>query len=373
MQEVLNDKLTLISVNISTFSGYRRATRENIASLGGSLPDSEAITEGSIKVFPCEGTKTLQTIRRGLFREVQSHGIRALGSQNVFAVLTDDLPEIEKKIEQAKAEFSAEVSALDAKYENIFESHVSANSEAEAVIRSLKIDRATAVSRCRFSTDVFKIAPFVREGESEEEGVEGIVRGLGRQLYEETSSSMDKLLKNDAFAKNQRVGQKTLRPLKAEVQKMQKLAFLDPSIEGAVKLVTDILAALPAQGYIEKQDFITLEKLVDTMADPDALFNAACKVKNGVPACDVLFPPAPVQQAPVQQSAENPAVPLIPPAAIPVQQKQVVALPPVILVGQQSVKPATAIPVKGSVPPLPPGMSAVLRQPGSGKSNVLIF
>ena len=111
---------------------------------------------------------------------------------------------------------------------------MAANPEAEAIIRSLKVERATAIAKCRFSSDVFKIAPFVREGQSEEEGVEGIVRGLGRQLYEEISSEMEKLLKNDAFAKNQRVGQKSLRPLKAAVQKMKKLSFLDPSVEGAI-------------------------------------------------------------------------------------------------------------------------------------------
>ena len=86
MQDVLNEKLTLVSINISTFSGYRRATREHIAALGGSLPASAAITEGSIKVFPCDGTKALQTVRRGIFRKLQAKGVRALGSQNVFAV-----------------------------------------------------------------------------------------------------------------------------------------------------------------------------------------------------------------------------------------------------------------------------------------------
>ena len=94
MQDVLNEKLTLVSINISTFSGYRRATRDHIAALGGSLPASAAITEGSIKVFPGDGTKALQTVRRGVFRKLQAKGVKALGSQNVFAVLTDDLPGI---------------------------------------------------------------------------------------------------------------------------------------------------------------------------------------------------------------------------------------------------------------------------------------
>src|SRR5574337_979203 len=136
MQDVLNEKLTLVSINISTFSGYRRATREHIAALGGSLPASDAITEGSIKVFPCEGTKALQTVRRGIFRKLQAKGVRALGSQNVFAVLSEELPEIEKDISAAEAELKAEVDGLEADYDRIFEEHVASNGEAETIINT---------------------------------------------------------------------------------------------------------------------------------------------------------------------------------------------------------------------------------------------
>ena len=393
MQDVLNEKLTLVSINISTFSGYRRATRDHIAALGGSLPASAAITEGSIKVFPGDGTKALQTVRRGVFRKLQAKGVKALGSQNVFAVLTDDLPGIEKEIADAQAEYKAERDALEANYDQMFEGHVAANPEAEAIIRSLKVERATAIAKCRFSSDVFKIAPFVREGQSEEEGVEGIVRGLGRQLYEEISSEMEKLLKNDAFAKNQRVGQKSLRPLKAAVQKMKKLSFLDPSVEGAITLITDILKALPQEGYIQGQSFITLEKLVETASDTDTLLNAASKVKNGVPACDVLFPPMPVQavqaveepavEEAVQAAEPTEAVPVAPVAVPPVRvspQQQVVMLPPV---------PASAVPAFNKAedarvteklgqmgitpPPAPVRAAPVLKPRAALKNNALMF
>ena len=386
MQDVLNEKLTLVSLNISTFSGYRRATREHIAALGGSLPASEAVTEGSIKVFPCDGTKALQTARRGIFRKVQSKGVKALGSQNVFAVLTSDLPEIEKEIADAKAEYVAERDDLDAKYEQIFEAHVAANSEAETIIRSLKVDRATAIAKCRFSSDVFKIAPFLREGQSEEEGVEGIVRGLGRQLYEEVSTEMEKLLKNDAFAKNQRVGQKSLRPLKAAVQKMTKLSFLDPSVEGAITLVNETLKALPQEGYIEGQHYVALERLVETLSDTDALLNAASKVRNGIAPCDVLFPPMPVVTA-VEEVAQPVAEPTVEvqnasAAVLPtsVAAPKVVMLPPIPAPSTPVVRNTGSVPVTEKLkqagvtpPPAPVRAASVLKPAASLKSNSLMF
>ena len=386
MQDVLNEKLTLVSLNISTFSGYRRATRDHIAALGGTLPASAAVTEGSIKVFPCDGTKALQTVRRGIFRKIQSKGVKALGSQNVFAVLTDDLPEIEKEIAVADNEYATERATLDADYEQIFEAHVKANPEAETIIRSLKVDRATAIAKCRFSSDVFKIAPFLREGQSEEEGVEGIVRGLGRQLYEECAANMSKLLKNDAFAKNQRVGQKSLRPLKAEVQKMKKLSFLDPSVEGAISLINDTLKALPQEGYIDGQHYVALERLVDLLSDTDTLLNAASKVKNGVAPCDVLFPPMPVAAINVVEEAVQPAAEPI--AAVPSAPEvvpsvsagqQVVMLPPIPVPSVNTINQGVATVTEAltkvglNPPPAPVRAAPVLKPREVLKPGSLMF
>lgn len=112
MNDVLNEKLALVSVFIKIFSGYRRATREDIAALGGSLPQSSAVTEGSIKVFPVGGINALATVRRQLFRKLQGYGVRAVGSANVFAVPTEALPEIEQVITDAKTQFEVATSAL---------------------------------------------------------------------------------------------------------------------------------------------------------------------------------------------------------------------------------------------------------------------
>ena len=336
MHQVLNEQITLVSINISAFSGYRRATREHIAALGGSLPTCKAITEGSIKVFPCEGTSSLLTVRRGVFRMLQSHGIRALGSQNVYAVRTDELPEIEQEIATKEAEFDVEIAALSAKYDAIFEAHVAENRQAESIIRSLKVERAEAIASCRFLKSVFKISPVVRPGESEDESVEGIVRGLGRQLYIEIAADMEKLSKHEAFVR-QKVGQKTLRSIKATVTKMTKMAFLDDTVQGAITLVQDTLKSLPCEGYILGQPFQTLARLVEIMADPDDLLNAASKCRNGIAACDVLFPPA-------AAVAQQPVASIVTTAA---QTVDVVVAAPVLAVQPdllQEAAPVVALP-----------------------------
>lgn len=96
MQDVLIvEKLTLVSINISTFWLPPCHPRSHCGARWEFACKCSHYGR-SIKVFPCDGTKSLQTVRRGIFRKLQAKGVRALGSQNVFAVLTDDLTEIEK-------------------------------------------------------------------------------------------------------------------------------------------------------------------------------------------------------------------------------------------------------------------------------------
>ena len=140
-------------------------------------------------------------------------------------------------------------SALDQDYETVFEQHVADNPEAATIIRSLKVERAAALAKCQFSHKFFKIVPIGRPGDADE-GVADIVRGLGRQLFEEVAEEMARFADNAAFTK-QRVGQKSLRPIKAVVAKMRGLAFLDPAADGAIALVQDTLASLAQHGYIE--------------------------------------------------------------------------------------------------------------------------
>ncbi|MBE7540547.1 MAG: hypothetical protein HS122_19320 [Opitutaceae bacterium] len=305
---ILDEKLALVSVNIGIYAGYRRATRETIKQLGGNLPDCNAVTEGSIKVFPNEALKEFQTVRRALFRKIGAKGVKAMGSGNLFAVPKDALPEIEQAIKEAEADFDAELVNLDRDYDAIFERHVAGNPTAETILRGLKVAKPDALAKMRFGTSLFRINPVVREGEDPAKGIEGIVAGLARRLFEEVAATMTETAESEAIKKG-RAGQKTLRPIKAAVAKMRGLEFLDPRlVGGAVGFIGEILSGLPQEGYIEDvgQDdaFSRLAKLVEALSDADDLINAASRHANGQPAKDILFPaPAVPAPQPEMQSA----------------------------------------------------------------------
>lgn len=314
LAEILDEKLALVTVTIKCYSGYRRATREYIQELGGSLPDSDAVTEGSIKVFPNERLNPFSTLRRSVFRKIAAKGVKALGSGNTFAVPRDELPTIEKILVDAGSEFDKELGVLDANYDTWFDDHVKANSEAAVILRKLGIPKQAALSRFGFSSHVFKIVPIVKEGE-EAKNVTTIVEGLARQLFEEVAADAEKLLeKSDAFTKHQKAGQKTLRPVKDALLKMKGLEFLDPIVSGGVMLIEETLSALPQSGYIEDtafgKPFATLRRLLEVMSDVDDFFDASSRIRNGIPVDQVLFPPkaapaVPVPDLPVQSDTQQ--------------------------------------------------------------------
>ncbi len=290
---ILDDKLALVTINIKCFSGYRRASRDNIKEMGGNLPNSEAVTEGSIKVFPGERLNVFSTLRRSVFRKVAAMGVKALGSGNTFAVPRDELSKLDSVLLDAEKDYHAELAVLAANYEPWFEEHVKANPEAESIIRKLQIPGPVALTRFGFSSHTFKIVPISKAGEMSD--VSTIVEGLARQLFEEVAAEAAKLLdKSDAFNKHQKAGQKTLRPIKEAALKMKGLEFLDPIITSGIKLIEDTLSALPQVGYIEDSAFAkpysTLKRLLDVLSDVDSFVDAAGRVANGIAVDNVLFP-----------------------------------------------------------------------------------
>jgi hypothetical protein len=315
---ILSEKLTLVSFRFSQFCGYRHATRELIAQMGGNLPRCKAITEGSIKVFPPTGVKEFNTLRRSLVRFLQNLGVQALGSPTCFGIPTTELPKVEAKVADLERKFQKAKSALDADYETLFESHIGSNQEAAAIIRSLKVERSEAISKCHFGFNIFRVQAVARQDETEEQSVEGLVRGMARRLYEEVAVEMAKLHVSDSFARL-RVGQKSLAPIRSCLTKMERMSFLDESIPHAVRLGRDVLTMMPREGYIERQPFEVLARCVEIMTDPDKLLNAAYRVRHGIQTLDVLFPPAEdaIKPPPARPAASKVSRPISRPAFLP--------------------------------------------------------
>lgn len=340
--QILSEEIVLASIRITSFGGYRRAKRADITALGGRLPDCEAITEGSIKVFPMDRLKNLGTVKRKLFRELSKTLIRGLENSNVFCIPTPDLQKWQGVIDTAERELASEIANVEQNYDTWFADYLAANNDAREIIERLRIPKAAAISRLGMSKSYFRIAP-AEEGK----GVEEIVAGLARQMFCEIAESCALILKSDTFESGSRAGQKTLHPIKLQIQKMKTWAHLDPDvIGGGIQFISDVLGALPQAGYIEGEAFQRLKSLLELCADADDLIDAASRVHNGWSALDVLEPPAAALAPPLSpcQAEQVEATHVAPHLVAPV-------------VSNISVMPdALCLPLAG----VPPGIPAAL-------------
>jgi hypothetical protein len=341
----VKNELTLISAKIRFFSPYRRALPENIAALGGTLPSSGAVTEGSIKVFPQNRLNDLGTIRRGFFRSIAKVRVKAMGSANTMMVAPSLKAEAEKVIAEYRAKFAVAFAELDMNYEAWLLEHAEAHPEAKDVIMARAYPRELAISRCRYDVRPFTIVV----GDAD---IDEVLSSLAAELFEDVAQEAAKIRKNSAFSTAQRVGQRSLRPIKAILAKLQSYAFLAPVVSGAVRLVSDTLDALPRHGWIEdgpvSAHLTLLKALVSLVSEPDEFADGARLAHSGTSFLAILLPGQIVSAAALQSAPVPSAVP---------------ACPQIDLT--QMLPPAVAGAVSNPVPPIlaTAGMSFLPPQP----------
>jgi len=307
---------------ISMFSRFRALKPKDFAALGGKAPTSGAITEGSIEVFPSKPLSKLSSVRNKYFREISQISIRTLGSANVSFVPDFKTDKAEAIIKDCEEEFESLRAALELSYDDLLENHADSYPEAKTTILERAYPKSSAIARCSFRVKPITIA--VAEGD-----VSSMVTGLASQLFEEVAHEIRKILENDIFKAGTRVGQRSLRPIKAQLQKLRDFQFLDPSVAGSVRMIEDIFQTLPTSGYIENigadRPLAALYALLAVMAEAEEFESSAKQVANGVSSTLVLKLATPASAPSAQQSiALPPQVLQASPAVLLVPETQVV-------------------------------------------------
>lgn len=368
-ETILDENAAQVTVSRSKFGRYRRANQSLIARLGGSLP--ELVTEGSVPIFPpTEAERRMDSLIRATVREISRYGVKRSGGGTSFIVPVTKVDVVQQLLDATAPKFAACVAEIERDYDRTFDLYVTnvengytdssgkrhlPSPEGAMVVREMRVDRQLAISKYNFEGEITSYAPLNREGRDRAKDVASMVAGLSRQLFNEVSEAMVELLESDSIVRG-KAGQKTLRPIKSALEKLQGFLFVDPRmVKGCIDFIEAVIATLPQNGWIEDKGsdtpFTTLKKLVETLADEDKLLDAASRVANGIKAADVLFPPKPqLKPAPVPVAKAPVATPSVQPAAYPGMAK-----PTVVVSGAVPARTAgllMGIP-RSNVPPSP--------------------
>ena len=285
-------QIVMISVDAAMFGGYKRSSEQDIIDAGGKVPDTDVLTKGGKHIFPSERLAPFGAVKKNVFKELWKFGIKALGSGSVIAINAEDLPEAERILDEADAEFTVLLNELKANYDKWLEEFIQAQPGQAAgnIIRRAALTMEDATSRFRFSHETFMPTPVGKNG-----SVESMAAKLTSQLYKEVGQaaydawdkSFNPVIKDSGGQRARRkVGQKAKSPIRNCRDKLSKLSFLNPNVAGAVTIIDTVLAATQMTGWIEDTPSDSADTrlygLVQLMMNADKFANAATAIMASV-------------------------------------------------------------------------------------------
>jgi hypothetical protein len=263
MKEILSE-IVILNTRITLWSGRKRLREEDLQLAAGSrLPPADLASLGSKKVMDPAALAPFERLKRQAEREILAVGTRFLSGYAVpktrIKALLARLAEIEEAFAAARQQFLAE-------YDQAVEGWIAANPGWEELIRR-SVEEAGYVGRqLSFAVQTFTIAPY----RGQRQGLEKEVSGLAGQLRQEVAQ-MARSSWEDSFTGRTEVGQRAVRPLRAMLEKVEGLVFLEPGLGELVRGIRGLLDALPATGPIKGADFAAVCGCLQLLGDiPEA-------------------------------------------------------------------------------------------------------
>jgi hypothetical protein len=298
MQNILQN-IVIVTLNITLWSGRKKLRPEDLKLADGSeLPPDKLASLGSKRVMDPEALAPFARHKRRAERDVLAVGTRFLGGYAVpiekLGELMPKLATIQKAFEETKEDFLAE-------YDQAVDDWVAENPGWGEVIRRAVEDVAYVRRQLSFSVQSFSITPI----EEHQTGLETEINGLADQLRHEVRQVARATWESSYHGKTE-VGQKAVRPVRAMLEKIEGLVFLEPGLNELVDGLKAILAALPKTGPIKGADFAAL--------------CGALHLLGNIPEAREIAENPPVETEPEEVAAAQepaptpPAVPVPPPA-----------------------------------------------------------
>jgi hypothetical protein len=177
-------------------------------------------------------------------------GTRFLGG---YAVPVEKLDELMTQLDVVKDEFNTTKFEFLAEYDQAVQDWKAQNHGWEEVIARAVESLEYVERQLDFRVQTFNINPV----DGHETGLETEINGLAEQLRHEVQQQA-RLTWDGSFRGKLEVGQKTVRPLRAMLEKIEGLVFLEPALNELVTGIRSTLATLPKTGPIKGGDFAAL-------------------------------------------------------------------------------------------------------------------
>ncbi|MBK1630651.1 hypothetical protein CKO31_07815 [Thiohalocapsa halophila] len=239
--ETITDRIVLVMLGISIWSGRKKLKPEDLNLVGGEIPPEELVSLGSKRVCDPEPLKPFHRIKQSAERACLRVGTRFLGG---YAVPQDYAEELATKLDALRAEFTAERTTFIDGYDRALEDWIAKLPEFEAPIRRAVEPANVVGGRLRFGYQLVEIKPTEQPGTLMEE-----VQELGNGIFAEVEQMARDL--EGSFEGKDKLHRRALGTFHRIREKLACLSFIDPRIQPVVDSIDDWFGRLPATAPIE--------------------------------------------------------------------------------------------------------------------------
>ena len=255
--------IRVVILDIKVWTGRKKLRPEDLKLADGSeLPPESLASLGTKRVMDPERIAPFLTLRIKAQRTALSMGTRFLGG---YAIPVEKLDSFMEELMKIEAEFQTEKETFLEQYDEAVSSWVAANPGWESVIKDAEADVASVNKSISFAAQVFSITPVEEHMQGLEEEVSGLAAQLRREVQQMALAAW-----NVSFKGRTEVGQKALRPIRAMIQKIEGLVFLEPSLGELVNGLKQTFDSVAPKGNIKGRDFAAICGILQVLGNiPD--------------------------------------------------------------------------------------------------------
>ena len=298
------DKMLVVAPAITIWSARKKMQAEDYGTDKDNLPPDEIATLGVKKLCPPERLRPFNMLKSRATSLLAPHGIPFL--PGAWLVPADKASEINKALEEIKADFDREKESFLGDYTRITSDWVMAHPDyAEMLVRSMASPDYVR-SRLSFGWRAFALR-MTRNSNIRDE-----LEGLGNSVFADVAKQAASA-QQEVFSGRDSVTQKALNPIRALAEKLRGLSFIHPQVLAATSLVQSCLERMPAKGEISGSHLGEVLALMTLLTDPVALEDATSRMvqHNAAPETFLMPAPATAKSAPI--------------AAMPLRQRSMIA------------------------------------------------
>lgn len=241
MEQKLLNISAVVQLNISIWSARAKLEREDLKVPEDQLPPEAVASLGSKRLFPIEDMRIFGTLKAQAFKYMKGIGVPFMKG---WIVEESMLPRIDAVMDKIKHEFDNAVHDFVMAYDRKAGEWCAQYPEWGDMLRRALPDVNDIESKFGFGWHGFKIEPPRQEGMKSNT----IEQDIQKVPEKAKLGALDELVElyNGPFNPGKSITKKTLRPLKAYIDKLNALSFANPALDryaGKLQVVYDDMEA----------------------------------------------------------------------------------------------------------------------------------